>query len=321
MKVSVIIPNWNGEKLLPVCLGALRKQTLRPNEVVLVDNNSGDRSIELAQRCYPGIFILRLTRNFGFGYAINRGIEVSDSDLVLLLNNDTEVMNNWIETLHDFFSKNPQALFCACKMLNYYDRTLLDGAGDCLTRGGIPYKIGSAQKDGAPYSISRKVLGASGGACAFRRVFFEQVGMFDERFFMYLEDVDLSLRAQLQGVECYYVPSAVVYHMEAQSDPGRAGRASNPQTPARTYWITRNRVLLLAKNYPTTLLFRYCVPILWGFLKSLAFHLFKTGYAGSYVRGLCRGLWDISLIRADRRAIQSSIKIPLQNLQRLLEQC
>ncbi len=138
---------------------------------------------------------------------------------------------------------------------------------------------------------------------------------------MYLEDVDLSLRAQLKGVECYYVPGAVVYHMEAQSDPERPGQAPNPQTPARTYWIARNRVLLLAKNYPAVLLIRYSIPILWGFLKSLAFHLFKTGYAGSYLRGLWRGLLDISLIGADRRAIQSSINIPLRNLQRLLEQC
>ncbi|HEV8131073.1 MAG TPA: glycosyltransferase family 2 protein [Acidobacteriota bacterium] len=321
MKAAVIIPNWNGQELLPMCLSSLRRQTVPANKVILVDNSSTDRSVEAAQQCYPAISLLKLTNNFGFGYAINRGIEVSDSDLILLLNNDTEAHPKWVEALRDFFSQNPQALFCACKILNYYDRSILDGAGDCLTRSGIPYKIGAAQRDGALYAASRKVFGASGGACAFRRAFFDRVGSFDERFFMYLEDVDLSLRAQLLGVECYYVPSAVVYHMEAQSDPHRAGRAANPQTPARTFWITRNRVLLLAKNYPGTLLVRYSLRIVWGFFKSFGFHLIKTGYVGPYLRGFWSGLRDISLVRADRKRIQSSIQIPLQNLQRLLEQC
>ncbi|MBI4454436.1 MAG: glycosyltransferase family 2 protein [Acidobacteria bacterium] len=321
MKVCVIIPNWNGERLLPICLGALRKQTVRPDQVILVDNKSTDRSIEVALCHYPDLLVLRLSSNFGFGYAVNRGIETANADLVLLLNNDTQAATDWIEALRKFFLENPQALFCACKILNYFDPSLVDGAGDCLTPGGIPYKIGSSQPDGVTYSSTRKVFGASGGASAFRRLFFEKVGIFDERFFMYLEDVDLSLRAQLQGVECYYVPSAVVYHMEAQSDPDRAGCAANPQTPSRTFWITRNRVLLLAKNYPTALLVRYSLRILGGFLKSFLFHLLKGGYVGPYVRGLWRGLHDISLVQADRKVIQRSINISLRTLQRLLEQC
>ena len=160
MRVSVVIPNWNGEQLLPVCLSALRRQKSPPDQIILVDNHSSDRSIAVARGCCPGIVILELGRNFGFGYAVNRGIEATDCDLVLLLNNDTEAMPDWVEVLSDFFRQNSQVLFCACKMLNYFDRSMLDGAGDCLTRAGVPYKIGSAEPDGAAYSAARKVFGA-----------------------------------------------------------------------------------------------------------------------------------------------------------------
>ncbi|MBI2821172.1 MAG: glycosyltransferase family 2 protein [Acidobacteria bacterium] len=321
MKVAVIIPNWNGERLLPVCLGALREQTVPPDQIILVDNNSTDRSVEVALEYFPDIKVLKLSRNYGFGYAVNRGIEVAGGDLILLLNNDTRPMTNWVEALRDFFSQNTLAMFCACKLLNYSDPSIIDGAGDCLNRAGVPYKIGSARPDSAAYSVPRKVFGASGAAAAFRSAFFHRVGLFDERFFMYLEDVDLSLRAQLQGVECHYLPQAVVHHMEAQSDPDRPAATSNPQTPARTFWITRNRILVLAKNLPTSLLIRYLPAILWGFLKSFAFHLLRTGHVRSYLGGLWRGLSDIRMVWADRRAIQRSIRIPLRHLRYLLEQC
>jgi GT2 family glycosyltransferase len=321
MRTAVVIPNWNGEKVLPHCLTALRTQTTPPNQIILVDNHSTDQSVLAAMDCCPGIQVVALERNFGFGYAANRGIEASDADLVLLLNNDTRAQPGWIAALLDYFCGNPQAQFCACKMLNYFDPSIIDGAGDCLTRSGIPYKIGSSQRDSAAYSTLRKVFGASGGGAAFRREFFEKVGMFDERFFMYLEDVDLSLRAQLLGIECHYVPDAVIHHMEAQSDPDRKGQGANPQTPSRVYWIARNRILLLAKNYPSGLLFRYSLLILGAFGKSFLFHLLKTGLVGPYLMGLRQGLRDTTLVLQDRRTIQASMLISTRELRRLLKQC
>ncbi len=321
MKTAVIVPNWNGERLLPVCLRALESQTVPPDEVLLVDNGSTDASVGAARAAFPGVRILELQRNFGFGFAVNRGIENCQADLILLLNNDTEARPDWVAAVRAFFERQPDAAFCACKMLNYFDRAIVDGAGDCLNRAGIPYKIGSARLDGPAYSQHRKVFGASGGACAFRRSFFDRVGMFDERFFMYLEDVDLSLRAQLAGIECHYLPDAVVYHMEASSDPERTDNAANPQTPARVYWIARNRVLLLAKNFPALLLLRYAPRILWGFARSFGFHLWRSGHVNHYVRGLSHGLALIPVVTGDRRAIRRSTVITLRRLQELLGRC
>jgi hypothetical protein len=290
--------------------------------VIVADNGSTDGSLTVAESEYPGLMLLKLGKNFGFGYAVNRGIQAcSAADLILLLNNDTQVVKTWIEVIRDFFLAHPEALFCACKMLNFFDHEIIDGAGDCLTRGGIPYKIGSAEKDAAAYSVHRTVFGASGGASAYRAEFFQKVGLFDERFFMYLEDVDLSLRAQLIGIPCHFLPAAVVYHMEAQSDPGRTGSSPNPHTTARTIWITRNRVLLLAKNYPAFLLLRYFPRIAGGFVKSFAFHLIKTGQVGAFMKGVYLGLREIRSVLPDRKAIQSSAKISARRLQHLLEQC
>jgi hypothetical protein len=113
----------------------------------------------------------------------------------------------------------------------------------------------------------------------------------------------------------------VVYHKEASSDPERGGHAANPQTPARVYWIARNRVLLLAKNFPALLLLRCAPRILWGFVKSFGFHLWRSGHVGHYVRGLCHGLLLIPAVSADRRAVRRATVISLRQLQQLLAQC
>jgi GT2 family glycosyltransferase len=213
-------------------------------------------------------------------------------------------------------SKRPDIGFIACQILDFFNRDRLDSAGDIITRAGLPLKRGSDQSADGRFQEPCEVLSASAGAAFYRREAFERVGSFDAGYFMYLEDVDWSLRAALLGIRCFYVPQAKVYHIEGGSDPERAVFLERGETQRRifhtrerTYWITRNRVRLLVKNYPTTLLIRIAPWILFGFARSALFHLIKTGLFSSYIRGLMRGLSEIPQCMTLRRSIQQNRKL------------
>jgi len=141
--------------------------------------------------------------------------EVLQQALLLLffINNDTELDTRCLDQLVCAVREKTGFDFFAAKMLNYNDRTVLDGAGDAFMRGGVGYKIGTMEADSDHYSSPRQVFGACAGAALYRRDFFKEQGVFDEDFFAYLEDVDLNLRANSRGKKCWYVPEALVYHI------------------------------------------------------------------------------------------------------------
>ena len=215
----MIIPTWNRKDLLRNCLSSLQRQTA-PCSVLIVDNGSTDSTQEMVKTEFPRVDYLSLHSNQGFAKAVNSGILSTGSSFVALLNNDTEADPLWAEAGLHAFLRHREYSFFASRIIRYCQRTHLDGAGDCYSRSGLPYKRGLGEPAGQ-FSVSEPVLGASAGAAFYRRSFFDEVGLFDESFFMYLEDVDLSLRAQLAGHRCLYLPDAIVYHIEAASDPER----------------------------------------------------------------------------------------------------
>jgi GT2 family glycosyltransferase len=311
--VSVIIPNWNGLRFLDACLRSLQQQTCPELRILVVDNASTDGSLEWIREQFPLVEILPLDRNYGFSEAVNRGILISDTDYIGLLNNDTECDSRWVESGLRTLEENPDIGYVACQVLDFYQRERLDSAGDVLTKTGLPLKRGSDKPASGEFLIARRVFGATAGAAFYRRELFGKVGLFDSGYFMYLEDIDWCLRAALMGIRCMYVPEARVYHIEGGSDPLRASYLARGQTerksfhtPQRTYWITRNRVRLLAKNYPTVLLVRRSPWILWGFIKSGLFHALRSRLFGSYIRGLWHGLRELPGCLELRRQIQPS---------------
>jgi len=269
---------------------------------------------------FPAVEVLALKENQGFAQAANRGILHSSSEYVALLNNDTEVDPGWAEAGLAAFERHPAYWFLASRMMDFRRRDLIDSAGDGYDRTGMPFKRGRGDACDR-HNRSRPVLGASAGAAFYRRELFRRIGLFDEKYYMYLEDVDLSLRAQLTGHPCLYVPGAVVYHIEAASDPsreelvadllapeseepridrlrekntgipsGEPASASSPlpvcYSPARVYWITRNRWQLMVTYQPGRNLLR----LAYGWARSTAFHAIKAGYLGSFLRGLAAGM-------------------------------
>ncbi|MBN1492648.1 MAG: glycosyltransferase family 2 protein [Candidatus Omnitrophica bacterium] len=209
---SVIIPNWNGKHLLGPCLDSLLRSDFPHFEVIVVDNGSADGSQQFLKDHYPQIKVIELDHNYGFARACNEGIKVSQADLVCLLNNDVEVDVRWISELKAGMDRHPDCGMGTSKMLFHGQRDLIYNAGDVFSiecKGG---GRGLGEKDVGQYENEQFVFGACAGAGVYRKKMFRDIGVFDEDFFIFSEDVDFNLRANYHGYKCIYIPKAKVYH-------------------------------------------------------------------------------------------------------------
>lgn len=214
--VAVVIPSWNGEALLPACLESLRRQSLPPAEVLVVDNGSNDASLALLDRSFPEVRAISLATNRGFAAAVNAGIRATSTEYVALLNNDAEAEPGWLAALVAA-AERERAGMVASKILDADDPNRIEGIGLEVDGDGNPRQIGRGEPDGPPFAAARNVFGPIGAAALYRRDLFEDVGVFDEDFFAYLEDVDLAWRARRAGWCCIYEPDAVVRHRRAST--------------------------------------------------------------------------------------------------------
>lgn len=287
--VDILIPNLNGRHLLATCLQSIRLQTYSYWRVTVVDNGSSDGSVSFLREEFPEVDIVALTENTGFSAAVNTGILAGSQPLVFLLNNDTELAEDCLQRLVEAEEMLPEFAYFAPKMLNYHQREFLDGAGEGYLRGGAGYRLGTMERDGEPYDSPRQVFGACGGAALYRRQLFADVGLFDEDFFAYLEDVDFNLRASRAGKNCYYVPAARVYHIGSAT----SGSKFNSLTIRLS---TRNSFYLLAKNYPFFLLFRYGhIIAVYQFIWLL--FVIKKKHLSSYIAGLADAVRNLHHMR------------------------
>jgi GT2 family glycosyltransferase len=240
---SIIIPNWNGVDHLPTCLDALRRQTFAGFDTILVDNGSTDRSISLLTESYPEVHIVALPRNQGYAGGCNAGLRVARGEVLVLLNNDTEVKPTWLEELLSALERHPDAGMATPKVLLWDDKRRLHTTGDYVRTNGIPDSRGVWQEDRGQFDDQLYVFGAAGVAPAYRREMLEEVGLFDSDFGSYCEDVDLSWRAQLAGYRCVYAPGSVLYHKVSATGKGTL----------RSFYVARNTIWTLLKNLPATL--------------------------------------------------------------------
>lgn len=256
--VSVIIPNWNGRRLLPSLLQDLRSQTAPPAEIVVVDNGSTDGSADLAESY--GVRVIRLATNGGFAVAVNRGVAAARSPLVAIVNNDVHPDRRWLEALLQSLEEKP-ADFATGKLVSDANPDIIDGTFDAICRGGTAWRCGHGQTDGPPWNTPRQICFAPFTAILWVRARFLALGGLDERFHSYLEDVDFGLRCASNGYTGLYVPGAVARHL---------GSATWGTWNARTVrQIARNQVLLLAIHYPTPSLVQFgwkiaIAQLLWG---------------------------------------------------------
>lgn len=247
VRVSVIIPTYNGSHLLGPCLEAVACQTRPADETLVVDDGSTDGTAALLQERFPWVRPVRLDQNQGFVGAVNAGIGASQGEILALLNNDTEPEPGWLGALVAPLEADPTLGSTASKMLLFDRRDHLQSAGDGYSTGGVPINRGAWTRDDGRFDRKTDVFGPSGGAAAYRRSALDDAGGFDPWLVSYLEDVDLSWRLQLLGYRCRYMPEARVYHMVSAT-----GGGVRP-----SYFCGRNFPLVLVSDVPGALLRKY----------------------------------------------------------------
>ena len=264
------------------CLESLKRQTYEEMEVILVDNASTDGSIELACRLYPGIRLVELHSNTGFAYAVNRGIEAAQGEYVLLLNNDTIVFPNFVKNQYKMIKGKPDVFSCSALMIQNGNHELVDDAGDELAALGW----GFAPDRDKPVSgcmVAHEVFSSCAGAAIYRKSVFDEIGLFDESFFAYLEDMDIGYRARLAGFRNLYNPYAKVYHLGSASSGSR-------HNAFKVELSARNSMWMLRKNMPVWQLV-FNMPFIAAGIVIKTVYFTKKGLVKAYLRGIGNGIF------------------------------
>ena len=279
IKTTIIIPNYNGLSFMEPCFESLKEQTVRDFKVLVVDNGSTDGSVEwLKEHRVPSIF---LKENTGFSGAVNTGIRAADTPYVLLLNNDTRVEPGFVAAMERAMDQSPKIFSVSSRMIQMYHPELLDDAGDMYSILGWAYQGGVGRSVNL-YQKSCRVFSACAGAAIYRRAVFDEIGLFDELHFAYLEDIDVGWRAKLYGYDNVYCPDAAVYHVGS-------GTSGSRYNSFKVRLAARNCIYLNYKNMPGWQILLNAPFLLAGiFVKYLFF--VKNGFGGDYVSGLKEGI-------------------------------
>lgn len=248
--VAVVIPSWNSLGLLPRCLDSLRAQG-EEIELLVVDNGSRDGSLEYLRR--EGVDHVALPANVGFAAAVNLGVARTRAAAVLVLNADTVLEPGSVGTLLAALDREPGLGGVQPRILQLEQgeppevaTALLYSAGQALGADGRAVEVAAGESQSPAWLEPRPLFGVCGAACLLRRVAFEELGGYDERYVSFYEDVDLNVRAQVAGWDFAYVPEAVVWHV------GNASWQAGFDRPAaeNARLVARNRLATQAKFMP-----------------------------------------------------------------------
>lgn len=318
-RVSVIIPNYQGENYIKACLASLLEQKFQDFCIRIVENGSTDRSrkeigiflsengyvydssdentrkeetdlTELWQdgswkrfqsKSHPDIFYLGLSKNTGFCQGVNLGIRDASEEYLFLLNNDTEAEKGCIGALVSFMDRHKDAFSAGAKMVSLKEPHLADDCGDYYNALGYAFAAGKG-KESSRYNKVKQVFSACGGAAVYRRQILRKIGLLDENHFAYLEDVDLGYRARIQGFINYFVPDAIVRHAGSAVSGSR-------HNPFKVRLSSRNSMYLIYKNQPLIQLL-INLPFLFAGVVIKALFFAKKGMGSIYLKGIGSGI-------------------------------
>jgi len=308
-RLTVALTNYNGRPLLETMLASLARQTYSRFVTLVVDDCSSDDSVDYLRDRWPDVQLIALPVNGGVTNAMNLALQTPRTELVALFNNDMELEPACLAELVGALDEHPEAGSATPKMLDFLDRTRLDGAGDELNWRGGGTRRGHGETDRGQYDRAGEVFAPCGGAALYRRSAIDGVGGFDADYFAYYEDIDWGLRAQLAGFRCRYVPSAVLYHRGSET----LGRG---MTDFNSYQLWRNPLWLIAKCFPAGSLLRHAPDLLRGQAGNLCVAV-REHKLRVWARAMRDGLRGLPVALRKRGAVQASRVISLPELERL----
>lgn len=308
--VAVVIPNWNGLNEIGACIDSLQAQSLMPH-IIVVENGSTDGSFDFIQSQYPSVELLPQDHNLGFAAGVNVGIRraiESGFSYVALFNNDATAHKDWLKHLVLSLDSNLKAGIVTCKLLSS-DKKSVDSTGELFSTWGLPYPRDRGKKSDEAHNSPEEIFGASGGASLYRVLMLQEIGLFDEDFFAYYEDVDISFRAQLAGWKVLYEPKAEAYH--------QTGTTSGRVKGFTTLQMFKNSPILVFKNVPGRILpgvlFRFTIVYILIYFNSL----FK-GRGMPATKGFLKMITLLPKKIAERRKIQKSRKVKSSSIKSMM---
>ena len=272
--VSIIIPHYNGEKILFECIDSLLQSTYKEVEIIVVNNASEDNSIRNINKYFPNVIILNCDKNYGYAEGCNKGAKIARGEYLIFLNNDTIQQADWIEPLVNKLNSNINISSIQPKIKNYNHRDRFDYAGGCggeidilgypFTRGRI---FNTIENDKGQYDTTTNIFWASGTAFITRKSIFNSVNGFDKILFAHMEEIDYHLKCHLMGYQVISEPNSIIYH--------KGGQTLGYHSPFKTYLNHRNSFLLLLSNFSFPLIVilflpRFLLEILSGFYELLS---------------------------------------------------
>jgi GT2 family glycosyltransferase len=310
MYVSVVIPNWNGAEYLKECIDSLLLQSIKCS-VVVVDNGSTDESDKVLESYGGKIIVLKQKKNLGFAGGVNVGIRYAlehNADYVALFNNDAIADKEWAKYLIKPLEEDKKIVISTPKILKI-NSNIIDTIGTCYTIFGAPFTRGRNEEDSGQYDNADFVFGGSGCSSMYRASLFNEIGLFDEDFFAYLEEDDVNFRTHLAGYKVITTPKSVVHH--------HLGATSSRSTGFTTYSRAKNFWYLYTKNMPYPLFYKYLLlAIGWYFLM-----LFKHSAKGNFmpfIKGFLRSLSNTRNTLRKRKLIQKSRKCSSADIDKIL---
>ena len=283
MKVSVVTPNYNGEKFLKTFFESLNNDSELIGEVIIIDNGSSDNSKEYINNStfnFP-VKLIENSQNMGFAPAVNQGISNAKHEYIFSLNNDTEVKKGSIRHMVELISSGDDIFSVQAKMLQYNNKDLIDDVGDEYNLLAWTKKTGENHSSDE-YTEVNDIFSSCAGAALYRKSLLKELGMFDDNFFAYMEDVDLALRSKINGYRNLLCPQAVVYHIGSATSGSR-------HNEFKVRLAARNNVWVVYKNIPIPLKITNFIFLFLGFLIKYLFFL-KKGFGSIYLSGIREGL-------------------------------
>ena len=303
--ISILVLNHNGKHLLKTCLESIFEQTFADYEVIVVDNNSNDGSTEYIRENFPKITLIENSKNLGFAGGNNMGIKACSGEWIFFLNNDAVLEKNCLEFLAKHI-KTEYLVFMPL-MLKADSPEFVDSAGDMLYPWGYAYRYNNVPAN--KFLESKEIALACCGAAAFNRELIEKLNGFDEDFFLYYEDVDLSLRARHLGAKIWLGPQAKVFH--------KGSATVGKKTSSRLYYIERNRFFAKLKNFPLLTLIKYA-PISFA-CSIFSFILWaKRGFSGTWIKSRIDMLRGMPKMLKKRKMIFAESKIDTSEFEKWL---